>query len=110
MRDEQRGHAGLVHADADPVAGDAGLSHLEQRTADPVAVADAHLVVGQALDGEVLAELPIREVLAAELSLPVAVRGQLIHERRPLLTSVTGEVGLSITIHVEAPHHAPPRD
>ena len=55
--DEQRRHGGLVHADADAVTGDARLGDLEQRVADPVAVADADLVVGQALDGEVLAEL-----------------------------------------------------
>jgi hypothetical protein len=61
MRHEQRGHPGLVHADADPVAGDARLRHLEERSADAMLVANTHLVVGQAIDREVLAELPKSE-------------------------------------------------
>ena len=55
--DEQRRHRRLVHPDADAVARHARLGDLEQRPADAVAVADADLVVGEALDGEVLAEL-----------------------------------------------------
>ena len=46
VRDEQCSHLRLVHADADPVTGDARLRHLEQRAADTVTIADAHLVVG----------------------------------------------------------------
>ena len=53
---EQRGHTRLVQAQPDPVAGDARLGDLELGVADAVAVADAHLVVGQPVDGEVLAE------------------------------------------------------
>ncbi len=41
--DQQRGHIRLVHADADPVTGDARLRHLEQGTPDPVTISDAHL-------------------------------------------------------------------
>ena len=55
---QERGHLRLVRANADAVAGGPGLGHLEQRSPDPVAVADADLVVRQPLDGEVLAELP----------------------------------------------------
>ena len=46
--DQQRRDARVVHPDADPVAGDPRLGHLEHRLADPVPVADAHLVIGQA--------------------------------------------------------------
>jgi hypothetical protein len=49
------------------------MRHFEQRASDPVMVADAHLCVGQAVDREVLAELTVNKVVAAKLSLPVAV-------------------------------------
>jgi hypothetical protein len=49
------------------------LSHLEQRASDTVTVADAHLVVGQAVDSEILAKLSVSEIGSAELALPVAV-------------------------------------
>ena len=65
-----------------------GWRDLEHRAADPVPVADAHLVVGQSLDGEVLAELAVTEVVAAELLLPVAVRVHLVDEHRALLAAV----------------------
>ena len=58
---QERSHLRLVHANSDAVAGDPRLSHLEQRSPDPVAVADADLVVRQPLDREVLAELPVGE-------------------------------------------------
>ena len=77
MRDEQGCHPRLVHADAHAVAGDARLRHLEQGAADPVAIADAHLLVGQAVDGEVLAELAIGEVVSTELALPSSDRSRI---------------------------------
>ena len=48
--DEQGGNARVVHADPDAVAGDAGLRDFEDGGADPVAVADADLVVARPLD------------------------------------------------------------
>ena len=110
VRHEQRRHARLIHADADPVAGHARLRHLEDRFADAIPVADAHLVVGQALDGEVLAELPEGEVAPAKLVLPVAVGSDLVDEHGTLLAAVAGQVALSVAVDVEAPHHPPPRD
>ena len=59
---EQRGHPRLAQAQPDAVAGDARLGDLELGLADAVAVADAHLVVGQPVDGEVLAEDPPAQV------------------------------------------------
>ena len=61
---EQRGHPRLAQAQPDAVAGDARLRDLELGLADAVAVADAHLVVGQPVDGEVLAEDPPAQVRA----------------------------------------------
>ena len=71
MLHDERRHLRLIHPDAEPVAGDARLRHFEQRAADPVPVADAHLGVGQAVDREILAKLPVNEVVAAKLSLPI---------------------------------------
>jgi hypothetical protein len=90
VRDKQRGHLRLVHADADPVAGDARLRHFEQSAPNTVMIADAHLVVGQTFDGEVLAEFPISEVGSAELALPIAVGFDLVDEDGPVLAAVPG--------------------
>ena len=46
VRDEQSGHLRLAHPNADPVASNTRLSHLEQRASDTVTIAYAHLVVG----------------------------------------------------------------
>ena len=92
VRDEQRRHRGLVHPDPDAEARHAGLGDLESRLADAVAVADADLVVGEALDREVLAELAVGEVVASELPLPVAVGIDLVDEHRAMLAAV-GERG-----------------
>ena len=98
---EQRRHPRIVQADADAVAGDARLGDLEHGRADPVAVADADLVVAQPFDGEVLAELPVDEVVAAELALPVAVRVDLVDEHGALLAAVAGQIALAVAVDVE---------
>src|SRR5262249_1820773 len=95
-RGEERRHARLVHADADAVARDARLGDLEHRATDLIAVADAHGVVGQAFDREVLAELAVDEVGALQMVLPVAIRLDLIDEHGALLAAVPGEVALAI--------------
>jgi len=105
MGDEQRRDLRVVHPDAYPVAGDPRLGHLKQRLSDPVPVADAHLVVGQAVDGEVLPELPVGEVAAAQLGLPVPVGVDLVHEHRPVLPPVTGQIALPVPVDVQPPHH-----
>ena len=102
--DQQRRDLRVVHPDADPVAGDPGLGHLEQRLADLVAVADADLVIGQARDGEVLPELAVAEVVAGQLLLPVPVRVDLVHEHRPVLAAVPGQITLAVAVDVEPPH------
>src|SRR5436190_183685 len=106
MGDEQGGDARVVHSDADAVAGDARLGDLEDGGADPVAVADADLVVAQPLDGEVLAELPVDEVASVEFALPVAIRVDLVDEHRALLAAMPGEVALTVAVDVELAHPA----
>ena len=103
---QQGRHLRLVHANPDAVAGDARLGDLEQGRADPVAVADADLVVRQSLDGEVLAELPVDEIAAAQPLLPVAIRFDLIDEDRALLSAVAGEIALAVALDVEPPDAA----
>src|ERR1051326_5835420 len=106
VRDQQRGHPRLVHADAHPITGDARLGNLEQSPADPVTVADAHLPVGPAVDREVLAELPMGEVVSTELALPIVIGVDLIDEDSALLAAVPGQVPLPIAVYVEPPYHA----
>ena len=56
--DQQGRELRLVERHADLEAGHARLGDLEDGAADPVAVADADLGVGEPVDGEVLAEAP----------------------------------------------------
>src|SRR3989441_8431922 len=107
---QQCWHPGLVRANADAIAGNARLSNLEHRAADLITVADAHGIVGQSFDREVLAELSGDEVGPLQLLLPIAVRFDLIDEDRALLASVTPEIPLSVAVNVEPPDHAPALD
>src|SRR5580698_5160553 len=60
---EQTGHTRVTHANANPVAGDSRLAYLKQGTANAVTIADADLVVSKTLDGQILAELTVLEVI-----------------------------------------------
>ncbi len=102
--DQQRRDPGVAHADAHPVAGDARLGHLELGRADPEPVTDAHLVVRQAVHREVLPELAVDEVVAAELGLPVPVRVDLVDEHGPVLPAVAGQVTLPVAVDVQSAH------
>jgi hypothetical protein len=62
------------------------LSDFEQRATDLITVADAHGIVGQSFDREVLAELFEDEVGPLQLPLPIAIRFDLIDEDSALLT------------------------
>src|SRR5271156_6538092 len=95
-------HLGIVEAQPDPVAGEAGLRDLENPVADAVAVADAVFIVGQPLDRQVLSEYPGRQVGAPELQRPIAVRVELIHHDGPLLAAMPGEIALAVAREVEA--------
>jgi hypothetical protein len=110
MGDEQGRNARVVHADPYAVTGDARLANFEYSGANLVAVADADLGVAQPLDGEVLAELSIDEVLSSELAFPVAVGVDLIDEDRALLAAVPGQVALSVAVDVELAYAPRPTD
>src|SRR5262249_32903329 len=59
----------------------------------------------QPVDGEVITELSVDEVVAAELLLPVPVRCDLVDQHRALLAAVAREIALSVAIDVQPPHH-----
>src|SRR5262249_47503322 len=108
--DQERRDARVVHAKADAVAGDSGLGHLEDGATDPVAVADADLVVGKPLDGEVLAELAVDEVASPEPPLPVPVGVGLVDDPGALPSAVAAEIALAVAVDVEPAHPARPVD
>ncbi len=98
---EQRRHPGLVHPEADAIAGDARLRDLEQRAPDPIAVTDAGIGVGQPFDREVLAELPVDEVGPLQVLLPMAIRFDLVDEDSAVLAPMSGQVALTISGQVQ---------
>src|SRR3954471_2000521 len=104
--DHQRGHFRLVHPDAKPVTGHTRLRHLEQGAADPVAVSDTDLGIWQAIDGEILSELPIDEVVSSQMAQPVAIGIHLIDKYCPAFAAMAIQVTLSVAVNVEPAHHA----
>src|SRR5215470_1579485 len=98
---QQRRHPGLVHSNADAIAGNARLSDLEQRAADLVAVADARGIIRQSFDREVLAELTVDEVGPPELLFPMAIRVDLVDEDGALLAPVPRQIALTVSIEVQ---------
>src|SRR5262249_23494730 len=98
--------ARLTFPNADAIAGDTRLRHLEHRAADPVAIADAHGIIGQPFDGEVLAELPVDEARAFQPLLPVGIRLDLVDVDRALLPAVAAQVTLTISVDIQSTHPA----
>ena len=81
MRDQQRRHPGLIHSYANAIAGHTRLRDFKQSSADPVAVANANLIVSQAFHCEIFSELPEDKIVPLQLLLPVAVRVHLVDKR-----------------------------
>jgi hypothetical protein len=80
------------------------LSDLEKCVANLITIANAHSIVGQAFDREVLAELSMDEVGPLQLRLPIAIRFDLINEDGALLTPVSGKVALAVSLQIQAPN------
>src|SRR5262249_11798642 len=95
---QQCGHPRFIHANADAIASNARLRDLEKCSANLIAVADAHGLVGQTFDREVLTELSVDEVSPPQLLLPIAVGFDLIHEDGSRLAAVSGQVTLAISL------------
>src|SRR5262249_52944061 len=64
-------------------------------------VADAHGIVGQSFDREVLAKLSMDEVGPLQLLLPIAIRFDLVDEDGALLTPVPGQVALTVSVEIQ---------
>jgi hypothetical protein len=107
MRDQECRHLRVVHPYTDAIAGDSRLRHFKQRAADPVAISDADLVIGKAIDCQVLAELTILEVVTLEVRLPVAIGVELIDHHSTVLSAVTRDVALTITVEIETARNHP---
>ena len=60
MRDEERRHTGFIHTNANAVAGDAGMGHFEKSVTNPVSIANATLIIRNALDKTQLASIYLR--------------------------------------------------
>ena len=107
MRNEQRGHLRIAHPYADAIASDPRLRHFEQRVANSIAIANADFVIGEAIDGQVFSKLTVLEVLPIKVVFPVSVGFELIHHHRPVLSTMSSEVPLSVSIDIEAARHHP---
>ena len=107
MRYQQCRHRRVVHPYADAIAGDSRLRHFKQRAADPVAIADADLIISKALDCQILAELTILEVVTLEVHLPVTIGVELIDHHSTVLSTVARDVALTITVEIETACHHP---
>ena len=103
--DEQGGNPRVVHPNPDPEARHSRLGDFEDGGADFVAIAYADLVIAQALDREVLAELSVDEVVSAELAFPVAIRLDLVDEDCPVLAAVGFPIRLVVSVDVDLAHH-----
>ena len=103
--DEQCGHLRLVEPHAHPVAGGSRLGHLELGVADAVPVTDAHLVVGQPVDGEVLAEDAAGQVRATQVLTPVLVGLGLVDHHGALLAAVPGQIALPVAVQIQPAGH-----
>jgi hypothetical protein len=77
------------------------LSDFEQGAADLITVADARNIVGHSFDREVLAELSMNEVGPLQALLPIAIRFDLINEDGSLLTPVSGQVALTVSVQIQ---------
>jgi hypothetical protein len=75
-----------------------------------VSITDTDLVIRKSLDGEVFSELTEGKMTAAQKALPVMVRVHLVDKYGAVFPSVTGEIGLRITIDIELAYHSPSRN
>src|SRR5580704_4750818 len=100
MFDQQRGHPGLIHSQANAIAGHTRLRNLKKRAADSIAIANIDFVIGQSLDCKILPKLPECEIVAMEMRRPMSVRIELINHHSAIHTAVSSEVTLSVAIDV----------
>src|SRR6478672_10315806 len=107
MRHQQGRHPRFIQSKADPVAGHSRLRHLKESAADAIAVAYAHFIISQSLDGEVFSKVSASEIVAMKLGLPITIRVELINHHGPYFAAVSRQVCLRVTINIEAADHPP---
>jgi hypothetical protein len=78
------------------------LGDLEKCGPDLITVADAYDIVGQPFDCEVLTKLSVDEISPFQLLLPIAIRFNLINEDGSMLTSMPGQVALTVSLEIQA--------
>jgi hypothetical protein len=104
-RGQERRHKRLIGPNANAVTGNSRLSDFEERAPDPIPVADAHHVIGQSFDGEILAVLSgllqVAQVGPVQVLLPVAIGLGLIHEDGSLHAPVPGEIALTVSVKIQ---------
>jgi hypothetical protein len=99
--------ARLTEAHAEAIAGDPRLGDLNNHLANLVVIANAYLVIGQAINSEVLTKSTRLQVVSAEFGGPVVVGGEL-HQHSAVLSSVSIEITLTVAVDVEPANHARP--
>jgi hypothetical protein len=97
----------IPHLDAEPVAGNARLGHLNQRFPDPKDIAYVDAVFGHPFNGEILAELRKLEVIPAKFPRPVLVMFSGVHANRLVDSTVTAEIDLLVAAQIQGPKHDP---
>jgi hypothetical protein len=76
------------------------LSNLKDCPTDLITVTDAHGIVRQSFDREILAELSVGEITPSQVLLPVAIRFDLIDENSSLLAPVSRQIALAVSIEI----------
>ena len=71
--DEESGHFRMAEPQANLEASDARLTDLEDAVADTIPLAYADFRIGEFLDRQVLAEIPVSEIRPAEIRRPITV-------------------------------------
>jgi hypothetical protein len=110
MCNEQGRHPRVIHANTDAVARHSWLRHFKYSTTNAVAIANADLVIGKSIHSEIFSELAEAEVITPEKTLPVVIGVHLINKHCPLLSTMTREIALGVTINIELARHSPSRD
>src|SRR6516165_5469116 len=103
MRNHKSRHLRVIHSNPEPIAGNAGLCHLEYSAANLVPVSYADFIVRQAVDGKILSELSVLEIIPAEIGFPISIGFNLVDHHGPLLAPMSGQVCLAVTVKVQSP-------
>ena len=109
MRNKQRRHLRIAHANANAVASHSRLRHLEYRATDPITIADADFIIWKAVNGQVFAKLSVLEVVPLKVLLPVSVGVELIDHHCAMFSAMSLQVTLAIAIEIETARHQPSR-